>query len=450
MGNRNDLIGSLRRVANALWVKNTLEYILLVGFYFIILVALAAILTKLGILVLYIWDYLLILGIGFVFGFSIGLSRRPSLYQTAVFLDDAMLLNNRLAASLECTVKPSPNSIEKLLLRETETIRFRISPAIVYKRLNTNYIFQFALSVLGIIVIWLAPITFSQAEETLNDLMDNQAGKLTNTLQSFRNKSDLDAMTKSLSDQMESIAQAIKDGNDPEEVLKQLEELKEKTAKELQQIETAHKLSEQIVLIFNKSSSPELLSNPAEINKLMKEIETALVNGQVSVDMFNQLKDALKEAIDKMPSEMLNQNLTEGLEALENKPVPDSGKFSEPLQQFFEAIARKNRQVMETIQTRLKIAEREIKEAISKYQSGSTQPSSSPEQTGFSLANDTAYAPQHPSGGAPDIVRNIPVPPDTPVERIELLQEVIKARARALENHAWPSKYDELIKEYFQ
>ncbi|MBI4835315.1 MAG: hypothetical protein HY811_10945 [Planctomycetes bacterium] len=450
MENRNDLIGSLRRVSNALWIKNTLEHILLIGFYFIILIAVAVILAKLGILMLYIWDYLLILGIGFVFGLSIGISRKPSLYQTAIFLDDAMLLNNRLAASLECVVKPSPNTIEKLLLRETETIRFRIAPAIAYKRFNTNYIFQFALSVLGIIVIWLIPINFSEAKETLNDLMDNQAGKLTNTLQSFQNKTDLDAMTKSLSDQMEAVAQAIKQGDNPEEILRQLEELKEKTAKELRQIETANKLLDQIVLIFNKTASPELSGNPAEINKLMKEIETALAAGQVSVDMFNQLKDALKEAIDKMPSEVLGQNLKEGLEALENKSNPDTGAFSEPLQEFFEAISRKNRQVMETIQTRLKISEREIKEAISKYQSGSTQPTSSPEQTGFSLANDAAYAPQHPSGGAPDSVREFSIPLDTPPERIELLQEVIKARAKALENHAWPSKYDELIKEYFK
>lgn len=448
----NDLIRTIRKIAKALWIKTALERTLAIGFYAVILIGIAIILTKIGLLMLPVWDYFLILLIGFVLGLSIGLTKKPSLYQTAMFLDDALLLKNRLTASLECLVHKEPNTIERLLLKEIENIKPLIKPAIVYNRLNMNYVFQFTLSILGAIIIWLLPINISQAQESFNSVLNNQSFKMMTTAQTLQSKESLDAVTKSLVNQMEIIAEAIKQNkSNPEEILKRLEALNQKTGQEISKIETGENLLYQISLVMNKTPESISLTKPEEINTLIKELEQALRNGQINIDMVTQLKDAIKQALNTTSVDSpLNQALQDSLNSLENQNIP----LSEPLQKVFQEITAKNKQLMENIQTRLKITEREIREGMAKYQPSPGTPVASvipAPSSVYSLANNNEYQiPSHPAAGQPDTFREIPIIADTPKERIALVQEVLKARATALQNPTWPSKYDALIKEYFK
>jgi hypothetical protein len=446
----NEFVRTIKKVANALWLRIALEKVLSIGFYAVLFVGVVIILVKAGLLVVSVWDYLAVLLVGLVIGLAIGITRRPSLYQTAVFLDNALALKNRLATSLECLARKKQNDMEKLLLKEVADIQPNIKASIAYNKFNVNYIFQFSLATLGVLVLWLIPISISPAEESFNKLLGEQSAKLGSTAESIKEKGNLDAVTQSLANQMEAIAQAIKENKAlPQEIIKQIEGLKTATEKEITAIEGGEKLFNQMSLIFSGDTlgSPNKVPlSPEEISKFIKDIEEAIQNGRVNVDMVNQLKEAIKQSIADMPE---NESLKQVASSLEKGDL-SAASFSEPLQKFFRDIAAKNRQVIENIQVRLKITEREIKTGWEEFQP-KTDIIAPVEPIEFSLANHQEYQiPIHQAGTQPDPIWMSSVVTDTPKERIEVIEFVIKASATALQSPTWPNQYDNVIREYFK
>ena len=93
---------------------------------------------------------------------------------------------------------------------------------------------------------------------------------------------------------------------------------------------------------------------------------------------------------------------------------------------------------MERIRSRLKITERELKQALIQYKYNKL-PDNIVNISEFSLANSHPQTSIQPGLSDTNI----------PKERMKLIQQALKARDTALENVSWPKKYDEIIKAYF-
>lgn len=444
-----ELIKSVRGVARALWIRHIIEQTLRLGFYGAMGSIILILPVKFSSLLSWIpiTFCLIPLALGVLLGLLLGLLHKPYLNETALFLDRACSLQDRLATLLEHLT--SSNPLVKPLFSDTmrylsaptsvgaQAGRIQFSPAVAYKGFNTNYLFQCLLAGLGIIILGLIPAPY--INYVRGDMAREQSEKLKTTAQDISQSNKLNEVTQSLIKEMDKIAQAIDEGKiNPEEIIKKLEALSEKVRKQIQHDEAGESLISKISLILGKTppdDTPNL--DPDNVKKTLQDLQDQIRQGRVKVDFMTALKQALsqtKQAVQDDPA--LQQSLDEGINALET---------SEPnlvpaLQDFFETLGRKNRALLERIQARLNIA---CKEIVQVTKSDETPPARASN-------SHLSRAPLHPTVlRRPDLFE-IPPASALSAEKSTQIKEVIKHREAALTKPYWPPEYDEIIRQYFK
>jgi len=468
----NHLINYLSRIRWMLWLRNIIQGVLVVGFYAAIIVGILVILDKFGGLprlggpAAGMIFYLSGLGTGLAIGLVIGLAHRPSLHLTALFLDKIFNLHNRLTTTLEIiyrsqaeiagrhsesvpTADPPKAWLEDLLVSESKETITRLPAFRPVHWLNQGYVFRFAFTMLVVIFIWLLPLNVTPAVISLNKITTEEAAKLQNTARNIPTDQQIDTATRKVINDLDTFARALTAHElPPEEIIKQLQDLEQKTRNELNLVDNSGRLVQTIALTLNRPLDETTSGDATQINQLLDDLENAIREGRVTVDVLGQLKELLKDIKQTAPNQPEVTNLID--EAISALDTP-AAKISEPLKKFFEAVSRKNREVLEQILTRLEITQEEVQRGLARYypQTGIVQPSVPPTTTAFSRASDGGSYPHHPgtAGPSPDI--GIPLPIINDPAKAGLIKEVIKNREAALRAPTWPTEYDEIIRAYF-
>lgn len=452
MSEEKDLIKSVSRVARALWTRNIIEQTLCLGFYGAMLSIILILLVKFSSLLSWVATsfYLIPIALGILLGLFLGIVRKPRLNETALFLDRSLGLQNRLATLIEHLNASSSNPLVNPLLSDTIRYQTQFSPAVAYKRFNTNYLFQCLLAGLGIIIIWLIP---GYPRPALADMAREQAEKLKATAQDICRSNrtagkhgKLDDVTQTLVSEMEGMARAIEEGEiNPEEISRRLNELSQKAKEQIRYCEAGQELFTRISFIMGEALSGDMTDlEPGRVKKTLDYLQDQINQGRISIDFLKQLKQAISQAKNAVQDDpALNQLLDEVLKTLET-PVAN---LTPALQEFFDTLARKNRAVLERIRARLSMASKEISRGVRQPGYQVVKPLGSPRS--FSRA-DGPLAPLHPTGSdSLSTFDEIPITSTADAERINLIKEVIKRREAALNKPYWPPEYDEIIRQYF-
>lgn len=440
VNDERELIKSVSRVTRALWTRNIIEQTLRLGFYGTIVSIILILLVKFSSLLNWASTSFCFIPLtsGILLGLLLGLVRKPRLNETALFLDRACSLQNRLATLLEHIKRPSSSPLVSPLLSDTMQYRTQFLPAIVYKHFNTNYLFQYLLAGLGIIILCLIPVP--HINYVRGDIAREQSEKLKATAQDICQSDELDGVAHSLTNEMEGIARAIEEGKiNPEETIQKLESLSEKVRKQIHYCETGRELISKISLVLGKTpphDTPNL--DPDYMKKMLQDLQDQIRQGRMVFDVMEALKQALSQAKNAVQDDLtLKQLLDEGINALE---TPEAN-LTPALQKFFDTVGRKNRALLERILTRLSIASKEITQ-VAKPADNQTSKSSDSQ-------SNLSRAPLHPTHSDTSDPFEIPLTSNMTAEKIALINEVIKHRESALNKPHWPPEYDEIIRQYF-
>lgn len=428
----------IQRTQRALWLKNIIQQIGRYGFYgacgSIGLVALSKLVPLAAL------TGLIPLFSGICYAVVVSAFRRPSLKNTALFLDHTLHLENRMATVLEVQSKNNP--LAEMLVADTAQFKDKLQSTRIYQSLNMNYFFQFLLAGLVIVIIWLIPSDTSEARG-FDNVTQEASAKLRNTAQDISRVNQLDGITQRLVNETARLARLIESAQiPPEEMLSQLENLSRQVQNQLAHKQTGENLFYQIAHLLGKKSPTEgALTTPEQVQNTLQELAKAIKQGTLTMDLASTLKEILKTASAALADD---ENLKQYIE----ESLATDNNCTEPLTKFFETLARQNWEVLERLRTRLELARQEITRGLVRYQPAASTNRHSVYPDNFSRANGNNLVPLHPTTtGSPSAVA--PVTSSADEVRITQIKELIKKRAAALAKPVWPAEYHKIIKQYF-
>ena len=459
---QNNLKQRLARVAWTLWSRLLLKEILRWGFYGCLVSVVFITLTKFS---LY-WQgllqqqpglfYGLPFGVGCLLGCLVGLVKKPSLSQSALFLDNILKLDNKLVTALECLSQPKQSQLSLALINDSfhQLERVRLSSA--YRYFDLNYVLRFIVVILIIGVLTLIPVVKSpelMARTRASALLAEESARLRNTVDNINQRPDLDAAARSIVEEMDRIADIlVREDVDRAMVRQRLDKLSARTKRQLAQLRSAEQMIEEVSVILEQNSSParteSILKNQDLRKQLWRELTDKIARGEVKVTALNQLKSTLRK-IKRQAAGLPEAGpaLADAIQVLET----GEGNLEGSLEKFFETIARKQEDILERISSRLKTTRQETDHlSLTDLDSLPTVVVPDRLETDFSvvprIGQEKIEYPIHQTDRG-NIFFKVSGPVDS--ARESLVEQVIKSRETALTRRDWPVEYNEVIEQYF-
>ena len=466
----------LNRVTWALWSRILVLEILRWSFYGCLMSIALILLSRFNVITAHQVLFYSIPPFGGVLGgVLLALFKKPSLQQSALFLDTILKLNNQLVTTLESLKAAGKSKFTELLINNSVQRLERVQLSLAYKYFTLNYFLRLVITVLVVGILLLIPVAQSPellAKTRIAELMKEEGHKLENTAAHIKESSSLDSVAQSIVREMEQLAVMLKEKEaDPIAIQERIDNLSFRTGVELERITGARQMIEEIYIALgqptNFSRTQEILQNENDRKQLLRELENKIKKGEVTVSALSPLKMLLKKNNEKLSGAEFSDeriNLTgvvsEALRALETPEI----SLAEPLEKFFSIMAGKQDDVLERIAGRFALLQSglasiklglEIPPNQSVYATADQRKVGS-EQAGSQDVFNWAGGiyPAHPAedgrnvfftGSLSDRIE----PSGLNAPRIILAEQVIKNRETALAKPYWPQDYDEVIKKYF-